>query len=73
MSKLPSLGYDKVVSTLRKDGWVIVSRRGDQLRLHKRKNSEVIKMTMPTHRPLKQTTLDHISRISCLSIDNFAD
>ena len=73
MKNLPSIGYDRVISTLRRDGWVIVSRRGNQLRLHKRMNSEVFKITIPAHRPIKKSTLDHILRISNLPTSNFLE
>ncbi len=64
MKELPSLGYEQVISNLRRDGWVIVRKKGNQLRLHKRTNTEVIKLTIPTHRPLKKTTLRHVLRIA---------
>lgn len=70
MKKLPSIGYDQIISNLRTEGWVIVGRKGNQLRLHKRKNSEVFKLTVPAHRPVKKTTLDHILRIANISPDN---
>ena len=73
MKNLPSIGYDRVISTLRRDGWVSVSRRGNQLRLHKRMNSEVFKITIPAHRPIKKSTLDHILRISNLPTSNFLE
>ena len=70
MKKLPSIGYDQIISNLRTEGWVIVGRKGNQLRLHKRKNYEVFKLTVPAHRPVKKSTLDHILRISNISPDN---
>ena len=73
MKDLPSIGYDKIISNLRTEGWIIVGRRGDQLRLHKRTNSEVFKLTVPTHRPVKKSTLDHILRISNISPDNLVE
>lgn len=73
MKHLPSVGYDKIVAKLRMDGWIIVGRKGNQLRLHKRQNSEVFKITVPTHRPVKKTTLDHIIRISNISFDNLVE
>jgi predicted RNA binding protein YcfA (HicA-like mRNA interferase family) len=73
MKNLPSIGYDRVVSTLRREGWVIVSRRGNQLRLHKRVNSELFKVTIPAHRPIKKSTLDHILKLTNIPTSSFLE
>jgi len=62
LKELPSIGYEQVVSNLRKEGWVIVRKKGGQLRLHKRTATEVLKLTIPVHRPIKKSTLNHILR-----------
>lgn len=73
MKTLPSIGYDKIISHLRTEGWIIVGRKGNQLRLHKRRNSEVFKVTIPMHRPVKKSTLNHILRISSIAPDNLTE
>lgn len=73
MIELPSIGYEQVVSNLRKDGWVIVRKKGNQLRLHKRTSTEVLKLTIPTHRPIKKSTLHHILKNARYSLSNLPD
>ena len=70
MIELPSIGYEQVISILRDDGWVIVRIKGNQLRLHKRTNTEVLKLTIPMHRPVKKSTLEHILKNARFSIEN---
>jgi predicted RNA binding protein YcfA (HicA-like mRNA interferase family) len=58
------------ISMLRRDGWVIVRKKGNQLRLHKRTNTEVLKLTIPTHRPIKKSTLHHILKNARFSLEH---
>ena len=51
MSKVPSVGYDKVIRALRRDGWVVVRQRGSHIRLQKHTENETLKLTVPAHRP----------------------
>ncbi len=60
MTKIPSVGYEKVIKTLQRDGWVVVRQKGSHIRLQKRLQEEVLKLTIPTHRPIKKSTLSHI-------------
>ena len=73
MIELPSIGYEQVISNLRKDGWVIVRKKGNQLRLHKRTSTEVLKLTIPTHRPIKKSTLYHILKNARFPLQNLDD
>ncbi|MCK4765983.1 MAG: type II toxin-antitoxin system HicA family toxin [Candidatus Aminicenantes bacterium] len=43
MSKVPSLGYEKVIKALRRDGWVVVRQKGSHIRLQKRTAEETLK------------------------------
>ena len=70
MKELPSIGYEQVIANLRKEGWVIVRRKGNQLRLHKRTNTDVLKLTIPTHRPIKKSTLHHILKTARFPLQN---
>ena len=49
MTRLPSLGYEKVIRALQRDGWVIIRQRGSHIRLHKHTRTEVLKLTVPAH------------------------
>ncbi len=60
MTKLPSLEYEKVIKALQRDGWVVVRQKGSHIRLQKRLQEEVLKLTIPAHRPIKRSTLSHI-------------
>jgi predicted RNA binding protein YcfA (HicA-like mRNA interferase family) len=71
MSKVPSLSYDRVVHALQRGGWVVVRQRGSHIRLHKHTPNEVLKLTVPSHRPLKRSTLAHILKQARLELDDF--
>ena len=60
MTKLPNMGYEKVIKTLQRDGWVVIRQKGGHIRLQKRFQEEVLKLTIPAHRPIKRSTLAHI-------------
>ncbi|MBI3359641.1 MAG: type II toxin-antitoxin system HicA family toxin [Chloroflexi bacterium] len=71
MSKVPSLPYDKIVSALKRDGWTVVRQRGSHIRLQKRIGDEVLKLTIPAHRPVKRSTLAHILKQARLDVEAF--
>ena len=69
MSKVPSLNYDKLISALRRDGWVVVRQKGSHIRLQKTSRDETLKLTIPGHRPIKRSTLSHILKQAKLTIE----
>lgn len=71
MSKVPSLSYEKVIAALKRDGWVVVRQRGSHIRLQKHTRTDVLKITVPAHRPIKRSTLSHILKQAHLSVDKF--
>ena len=71
MSKLPSLPYTRVIRALQRDGWVIVRQRGSHIRLQKRLSDEVLKLTVPAHKPIKRTTLAHILKQGRIDLSRF--
>ena len=71
MTRPPSLGYEKVIRALQRDGWVIVRQRGSHVRLQKHTRTEVLKLTVPAHRPIKRSTLAHILKQAQLSVEEF--
>lgn len=73
MSKVPSLPYDKVIAALKRDGWVVVRQRGSHIRLQKHTRTEVLKLTIPAHRPIKRSTLSHILKQAHLSVEALND
>lgn len=73
MSKVPSLSYEKVIAALKRDGWVIVRQRGSHIRLHKHVRAELLKLTVPAHRPIKRSTLSHILKQARISVEDFLE
>ena len=71
MSKVPSLPYDRIVRALARDGWTVVRQRGSHLRLQKRVGEELLKVTVPAHRPIKRSTLAHIIKQARLDVESF--
>ncbi len=71
MTGLPSLGYDKVLKALQRDGWVVIRQKGSHIRLHKHTRSEVFKITVPAHSPIKRSALAHILKQARLTKEEF--
>jgi predicted RNA binding protein YcfA (HicA-like mRNA interferase family) len=71
MTKVPSVNYDQVIRALQRDGWVVVRQKGSHLRLQKHTATEVLKLTIPTHRPIKRSTLAHILKQARLEAEAF--
>jgi len=73
MTRVPSLGYEQVVRALKRDGWVVVRQRGSHLRLQKHTPNEVLKLTVPAHRPVLRSTLSHILKQARLTVEQLND
>jgi len=73
VSKVPSLVYIEIIRALQRDGWTVVRQRGSHIRLQKRLGDEVLKVTVPAHRPVKRSTLSHILKQARLSVDQFLE
>ena len=71
MSKVPSLPYTRIIRALRRDGWTVVRQRGSHIRLHKREGDELLKLTVPSHRPVKRSTLARILKQARLDSERF--
>jgi predicted RNA binding protein YcfA (HicA-like mRNA interferase family) len=71
MTKVPSLGYEKVIAGLKRDGWVVVRQKGSHIRLQKNTRREVLKLTVPAHRPIKRSTLSYILKQARLTVEEF--
>jgi len=71
MKKVPSLDYKKVIHTLQRAGFLVVRQKGSHIRLQKRTGNEVIKLTVPAHKPIKRSTLSHIIKNAGLTVDEF--
>ena len=71
MTKIPSITYDRIIRTLQRDGWVVVRQKGSHIRLQKRTRDEVLKLTIPAHKPVKRSTLSHIFKQARMDVDRF--
>ncbi|NET02527.1 MAG: type II toxin-antitoxin system HicA family toxin [Sphaerospermopsis sp. SIO1G2] len=73
MTKIPSLPYTKILAALERDGWIVIRQRGSHIRLEKQLPDEVIKLTVPAHKPVKRSTLSHILKQARIDLDKFLD
>ena len=73
MSKVPSLPYTKIIRALQRNGWTVVRQRGSHIRLQKRVGEEVLKLTVPAHRPVKRSTLSRILKQARLDVEDFLE
>jgi predicted RNA binding protein YcfA (HicA-like mRNA interferase family) len=71
VSKLPSLPYTRIVRALQRDGWTVIRQRGSHVRLQKRLEDELLKLTIPAHKPVKRSTLGHILKQARMEIERF--
>lgn len=71
MSRVPSLSYVRIVHALQRDGWTVVRQRGSHIRLQKRVGDEVLKIVVPSHRPVKRATLARILKEGRIQLDRF--
>ena len=73
MSKVSSLAYHQIIRALQRDGWTVVRQRGSHIRLQKHVGDEVLKLTVPAHRPVKSSTLAHILKQARLELERFLE
>ena len=71
MKKMPILPYYKIIRALQRGGWTVVRQKGSHIRLQKRISDEVLKITVPAHKPVKASTLSHILKHAGLTLDEF--
>lgn len=69
MTKVPSLNFDKLISALQRNGWLVVRQKGSHIRLQKRLATETLKLTIPAHKPIKRSTLSHILKQARLTVE----
>ncbi len=73
MPKVPSISYLKVIKALQRTGFNVVRQKGSHIRLQKRVKEEVIKITVPAHKPIKRSTLSHIIKSAGLTAEEFLE
>jgi len=70
MTKLPSVSGKKIIKAFKKDGYLVVRKRGSHFRLH-HKNKEPL--TVPDHKNIGKGLLRKLLRDSDISIKEFID
>lgn len=73
MTKVPSAGYQQIVRALQRDGWVVVRQKGSHIRLQKRSEDRLLKLTVPAHTPVKRSTLSHIIKQAEIPLERFLE
>lgn len=73
MTKVPSAPYTQVITALQRAGWIIVRQKGSHIWLQKRFDDELVKITVPAHRPIKRSTLSHILKQARLTVEEFLE
>jgi len=71
LSKVPSLSHTRIIGALQRDGWVVVRQRGSHIRMQKHLRNEVLRVTIPAHKPVKRSTLSHILKQARIDVDEF--
>ena len=69
----PLLDYTKVVNALQRAGFIVVRQKGSHIRMEKRIGDELIKITVPAHKPIKRSTLSHIIKYAGLTVEELVD
>lgn len=73
MSKVPSVPYTQIIAALERDGWIVIRQRRSHIRLEKTLPDEVLKLTIPAHRPVKRSTLAKILKQARIDVEQFLD
>ncbi len=71
MTVVPSLSYVQIINALKRAGWIVVRRKGSHIRLQRRFGDELVKLTIPAHKPVKRSTLSHIVKQARIGLDDF--
>ena len=71
MTALPVISGREAVKALSRAGFRVVRQRGSHVRLEKRTEEGLIKLTVPLHKSLKKGTLRRIIKDSGLTVQEF--
>jgi len=71
--KLPQISGKELIKILSKFGFQIIRQRGSHVRLEKRYNSKITKLTIPLHPNLKKGTLSRILNDSKVNEEEFSE
>jgi len=68
---LPVVSGREAIKALCRAGFRVVRQRGSHVRLEKRTEAKVIKLTVPLHKTLKKGTLRRIIKDAGLTVQEF--
>jgi len=71
LTALPVISGREVVKALGRAGFRVIRQRGSHVRLEKRIEDGLIKLTVPLHKRLKKGTLRRIIKDSGLTVQEF--
>jgi predicted RNA binding protein YcfA (HicA-like mRNA interferase family) len=69
--KLPVVSREETIKALHKAGFRVVRQKGSHVRMEKRTDKGVVKVTVPLHPSLKKGTLRVILKQAGLSVEEF--
>jgi len=69
--KIPMISGLEVIKRLRKAGFIAVRQKGSHIRLEKRIEEGMIKLTVPLHDEMKKGTLNRIIKDAGLTLEEF--
>lgn len=69
--KLPQISGLKLIKILNKKGFKVIRQKGSHIRLERRINEKIIRLTVPLHNKLKKGTLSRILKDSKISEKEF--
>ncbi len=69
--KIPMISGLEVIKRLRKAGFIAVRQKGSHVRLEKRIEDGIIKLTVPLHDEMKKGTLNRIIKDAGLTLEEF--
>ena len=69
--KIPMISGLEVIKRLRKAGFIAVRQKGSHVRLEKRIEEGMIKLTVPLHDEMKKGTLNRIIKYAGLNLEEF--
>ena len=71
MTALPVVSGREAIKALGRAGFTVVRQRGSHVRLEKRTEDRMIKLTVPLHKSLKKGTLRRIIKDADLTVQEF--
>lgn len=69
--RLPAVSGEETIKALHKAGFRVVRQKGSHVRMEKRTDEGVIKVTVPLHHTLKKGTLRVILKQAGLAVEEF--